>query len=451
MFELSFEKQNVRLGRARWLFKNRCTSRFEWLALLAIRKLRRPGDAWVTLDEVSQLPSWSAKTRRHIGGNIARYLDTLEHRDFWGVEAEARFVGPYRLSLASAEITFDIPMGEAEDRLRLQRKQAPILREELYRFTDSYARAQWLLFQGKLLPSDGPPGKDDTAHDIFARMAVDKSFCPRLRLLACIAAVRVLFQLGRFGAAKKTLEANAPLLAQANDLVLKANYYLELAWSHQRGSSGTESNRATEEAISRARGLAEKSGDRGSFGRLAYRMAGFLTKRGKHLGSIDQLLFAVEAALVTGNFYELQAYCNDLGSVLHRLGPRFYKEAQQWIILGLDIAHRMGIEYDNPHGEVILGKTYAELGDAKLARQWLMTAEKIAMESKNPLTLADAKMVWAFWYQRFGTMKDQIKTLVEALRIFRSLREFDCRQKEQYMARKFPSAWPEVIKTVNAA
>jgi tetratricopeptide (TPR) repeat protein len=450
MFELCFEKHNVRIGRARWLFKNRCTGRFEWLAMLAIRKVRRSGDAWVTIDEISQLPSWSGKTRRHIGGNIARYLDTLESLDFWAVEAGAQFVGPYRLRLALAEITFDVPIQEAEDRLRLQRAQGPIPREELYRFTDSYARAQWLLFQGKLLSSEGSDGKREGAHDILTQMAEDQSFYPRLRLLACIAAVRVLFRLGRFQAAHKTLAGVAPLLKQVNDLVLKANYYLELAWSHQRGSSGTESNRATEEAISRARGFAEKSGDRASSGRLAYRMSGFLTKRGKHLASIDQSLSAIEAALFTGNFYELQAYCNDLGSVIHRLGPRFYKEAQQWIILGLDIAHRMGIEHDNPHGEVILGKTYAELGDAKRAQQWLRTAEKIAMESRNPLTLADTKMVWAFWHQRFGTPKNQIETLVEALRIFRSLREFDCRQKERYMERKFPSVWPEVIKTVGS-
>lgn len=450
MFELCFEKKNVRIGRARWLFKNRCTGRFEWLALLAIRMMRRPSDSWVTLDDVAKLPSWSGKTRRHIGGNIARYLDTLESLDVWAVEADARFVGPYRLRLAPAEITFDIPIPEAEDRLRLRGTQAPIPREELYRFTHSYARAQWLLFQGKLLPSKAPAGKEESAHGILALMADDETFCPRLRLLACIAAVRVQFQLGRFGAAKETLEDNVPLLKQVNDLVLNANYYLELAWSHQRSASGTESNRATEDAISRARGFAEKSGDRATFGRLAYRMSGFLTKRGKHLASVDQLLSAIEAALVIGNFYELQAYCNDLGSVIHRLGPRFYKEAQQWIILGLDIAHRMGIENDNPHGEVILGKTYTELGDAKLARKWLRTAEKMAMESKNPVTLADTKMVWAFWYQRFGTRKDQINTLVEALRMFRKLRKFDCRQKERYMARKFPSVWPEVLAQLRA-
>jgi tetratricopeptide (TPR) repeat protein len=449
MFELCFGKQNIRIGSARWLFPHRCAGRFEWLALLAIRRVRRPSDAWVTLDDVAKLPSWSGKTRRHIGGNIARYLDTLERRDFRAVEADARWAGPYRLRLAPAEITFDIPISEAEDRLRLRRTQAPIPREELHRFTYSYARAQWLLFQGKLLPSEGPDGKPESAHDTVAQMAEDKSFCPRLRLLACIAAVHVLFQLGRFGAARETLEDKASLLKQVNDNVLKANYYLELAWSHQRGASGTEPNRATEEAISRARAFAEKSGDRASFGRIAYRMSGFLTKKGRHLESIDQLLFAIEAALVTGNFYELQAYCNDLGSVIHRLGPKFYKEAQQWIILGIDIAQQMGIGHDNPHGEVILGKTYAELGDAKPARHWLRAAEKIARQSKNLLALADTMMVWAFWHQRFGTTKDQIDTLVEALRIFRSLRDFDCRQKERYMERKFPSVWPEVMKAVD--
>jgi hypothetical protein len=179
-------------------------------------------------------------------------------------------------------------------------------------------------------------------------------------------------------------------------------------------------------------------------------MSGFLTKKGRHLESIDQLLFAIEAVLVTGNLYELQAYCIDLGSVIHRLGPKFYKEAQEWIILGLDIANRVGIGHDNPHGEIILGKTYAELDDAESARKWLHAAEKIAEKSKNRLALADTKMVWAFWHQRFGTRNDLISTLVQALRMFRSLREFDSRQKEQYMARKFPSVWSTVVGAIDA-
>ena len=307
MFELCFEKQNIRIASARWLFKNRCPARFEWLALLAIQRVQRPTNTWVNLDEIAQLPSWLEKTRRHIGGNIARYLDTLESQDFRDVETETRWAGPYRLRLAPTQITFDIPVVEAEDRLRLRRTRAPVSREELYRFTSSYARAQWLLFRGVLMPAKGRDGKHEGAHAVFAQMAEDDSFSPRLRLLACIAAVRVLFQLGRFQAARKTLEGNDALFEQVNDLVLKANYSLELAWSHQRGASGTESNRATEEALSRARAFTEKSGDRASFGRLAYRMSGFLTKLGRHLASIDHLLNAVESALVTGNLYELQA------------------------------------------------------------------------------------------------------------------------------------------------
>jgi hypothetical protein len=61
------------------------------------------------------------------------------------------------------------------------------------------------------------------------------------------------------------------------------------------------------------------------------------------------------------------------------------------------------------------------------------------------------KMVWAFWHQRFGTREDLVKTLVEALLIFRGLRRFDCRQKERYVARKFPSVWPEVVKQAELA
>jgi len=53
-------------------------------------------------------------------------------------------------------------------------------------------------------------------------------------------------------------------------------------------------------------------------------------------------------------------------------------------------------------------------------------------------------MVWGFWHQRFGTSEGLEKTLTEAARIFRKLRDFDHKQKERYMARKFPKAWKKV-------
>jgi hypothetical protein len=57
-------------------------------------------------------------------------------------------------------------------------------------------------------------------------------------------------------------------------------------------------------------------------------------------------------------------------------------------------------------------------------------------------------MVWAFWHQRFGRPTDERDTLVSALRIFRSLKDFDCKQKEKYIAREFPEVWNEVIASV---
>jgi tetratricopeptide (TPR) repeat protein len=269
--------------------------------------------------------------------------------------------------------------------------------------------------------------------------------------MACIAAVRVLFRLGRFHAARQTLVKNRRLAQTVSDRVLKAQYYLALAWSHQRGASGAASNRATERALSAARECAEDSGDRATLGLLAYRTGGYLTKKGRHQESIDQLLYAVEAALTTGNYDGVQAYCNEVGSVMRRLGPKFYREARSWLLLGIGIARWMKIGRDDAHGEMILGKIYTELGkQPKLARFWLQRAERIAQRSGNQVNHADVKMVWGFWHQRFGTRKSLVETLGQALIEFRGLRDFDCRQKERYMARKFPSAWPDVMAITDA-
>jgi hypothetical protein len=452
MFEVCFEKQNVRIGRSRWLFATRRRDRFEWIALLALERVEKRSDVgWVATDEIAGLPSWRGKTRHHIGTNVGRYLQAFERAEFEPVIAQNRWAGPYRLGIGSA-VSFDVPIAEVRKRLGVAPETPSLTQKELYRFAFSYARAQWLYFQGRLAPSGGGHAAGESAYEHFMRMAEDPGFNPRLRLIACLAAIRVLFRLGRFQAARKTLEAKARLLASIDDTVLKAHYHLALAWTHQRGASGTRSNRATERALGMASKYAETSGDRASMGLLAHRRSGFLTKKGRHEESIAQLLYAIEAALLIGNFDHVQAHCGDIGSVVHRLGPRFYEEAREWLLLGIAIARWMNIGLEDAHGEMILGKIYAEIGKRpRLARFWLQRAEGMALKSGNKLNLADVKMVWAFWHQRFGSRKDQIKALAEALLIFRGLRQFDCRQKERYMARKFPSLWPEVMKLAESA
>ena len=426
--------------------------RFEWIALLALQRVAgSPDQSWVTVDDIARLPGWAGKTPHHIATNVGRYLQSFEQEGLTVVDARSRWAGPYRLRLAPSAITFDSPVDEIAKRLRLNRPGRGTDSDQLLRFTLSYSRAQWLVFQGRLVATQEKRRGVDTAYERLLRLAGDSGYIPRLRLMACLAAVRVLFRLGRFQAARKTLAANSRLVEAADDRVLTAHYHLALAWSHMRGSSGGTSNRASEKALSAAREYAEDSGDRGSTGLLAFYTSMYLTKKGKHRESIEQLLQAVEAALITGNYDAVQAYCGDVGSVIHRLGPKHYKEARSWLLLGIAIARWMKIGRDDAHGEMILGKIYTELGkQPRLARFWLQRAERIAQRSGNQVNLADVKMVSAFWHQRFGTRKDQIETLGRALIMFRDLRDFDCRQKERYMARKFPSVWPDVIRFVES-
>jgi hypothetical protein len=452
MFQVSFEKQNVRIGPSRWLFAKRQSSRFEWLALLAYKRVKPSlNNGWVAIDDIARLPNWAGMTRHHAGTNIGRYLQALESSGLEFVETRSRWVGPYRLKIPPSDIEFDISVAEIERRLKLKRHEIEIPREELRRFVFQYARAQRLFNCGRLVPTEALGQTGRWAFAEFLQLTRDAKLSPRLRLIAYIAALRVLFRLGRFGVARETLVENARLIRKVNDPVLKAQYFLAVAWSHQRGGSGTSSNRAVERALGSVRAYAEDCGDRASLGLLAYRTAGFLTKKGRHEESIQQLLYAVEAAIVTGNFDVVQSCCADIGSVIHRLGPASYREARAWLLVGVAISRWMGVGRDDAHGEMILGKIYAELGkQPKLSKFWLNRAEKIAERSSNRLNLADVKMVGAFWHQRFGSEHDMIEALGSALLIFRSLREFDCRQKERYMARKFPSVWPEVLKFADA-
>ena len=451
MFRVSFGRQNVQVSPSEWLFSKRNAGRFEWIALLAYRKLESSsGQSLVGLEDIARLPSWRAKTRHHIGTNIGRYIQAFDRKGMDLVEAAAIWVGPYQLRVPASSIKFDISLDEVQKRLCIRSPRRRVGTTELREFTLAYARAYWLYFQGQLAATQEGRSTLDSAYGRFRRMAENQNLNPRLRLLAFLAAIRVLFRLGRFGYAREQLMNIASLSRTSGDHVLQAQYHLALAWSFQRGSSGTDSNRATERALSTASRYAEEGGDRAALGLLAYRRSGLLTKLGRHEESIELLLYAIEAALVTGNFDEVQAYCCDTGSVVHRLGPAFYDEARRWILSGIAIARWMRLGRDDAHGEMILGKMYSELGRPALAYNWLRRAEQVAKSSGNQLNLADVKMVWAFWLQRFGTRSDQVETLVEALRLFRTLRNFDCRQKERYMARKFPSIWPGVLTNADS-
>jgi hypothetical protein len=449
---ISFGEQNLRVGPSRWLFQRRQPMRFEWLALLAFKRLTVPGDqAWVSLEEISRLPHWSGRSRHHIATNLGRYLQSPELDEAQLVTARTRWAGPYRLNVGALSVDFDVPVLEARKYLRLHPQPASMSeRNKLLRFVLSYARARWLFFQGRLIPQRLKNPRGDSAYQKLMRMAGDRSYNAELRLLACLSAVDVLYRIGRFKVARQTLLQNVRLLRSTSDFSLKARFHLKLAWAHQRASSGRRSDCATEAALSKASSYGENSGDRAVLGLLAERTAGYLTKKQRHMQAVNQFIRALEAYLSVGDYDGVQATCGNIGSVIHRLGPKSYGEARRWLLLSIGIARWMGLGRDDAHAEMILGKIYAENGKRSRSQWLLQRAENVAQRAGNQVNLADIKMVWGFWQQRFGTRAQHIKTLVDALNIFRSLSEFDTAQKEKYMARSFPEVWDAVLERVGS-
>jgi len=439
------------MGDGRSIFARRHRDRFEWIALLAYRRATQALDGgWVSRDEIARLPKWSDKTRKHIGDNVGRYLKDLTDGGFDLIEAKSRWTGPYRLRVLPSDISFDLPQEQVTEALHLQPVRSEIQRDDLIRFVPRYVCAEMLLQGGKLIGSSYA-GTIQSAHGMLTDLTKDYPANSRLQLIAILAAVRVQFRLGRFRAARETLLQYEALINQVGDSVLEAQYYLSLAWSYRRAESGTQSNRTVEAMHSRARESALRGGDRSCLGLLAYREAWSLARKKKYEDALARMSFAVESAIITSNLATLQAYCADLGSIAHRIGPRYYPEARRWLLTGILLARWARIGRDDAHGEMILGKMYSEMGDRRLtATLWLTKAGRIAKAAGNAVNRADIRMVWAFWHRHYGDHKDMIETLGKALVEFRHLREFDSRQKERYIMREFPSVWLKVLAFAKA-
>jgi hypothetical protein len=441
---ISFEHQNVRWENSRWIFARGHPMRFEWLALLAFRRLGAPkNQGWVEVDDIAKLPRWAGKNRRSLTMNIARYLQTLQIAAPTLVSADTRWAGPYRLNAGATSIEFDIPLADVKKRLRLYSSRPAVDRKELFGFTLSYARSQCLVFRGRLMPTKRRG--DESAYAGFLKLAGQKGLSPRLRLIAQLGAVQILFRVGQFKLARKILIENDSLLRTIQDRALKAQYYLALAWSYQRATSGVAPNRAVEKAISNATAFAETSGDRATLGLIGHRTGGYFTKKGFHAEAVIHYLESLDAHLITGNYEIVQSTCGNIGSVIHRLGPQSYAEARRWLLLGIAIARWMNIGHDDAHGEMILAKIYIEQGKARKAYWLLKRAERIAEIAGNRVNLGDTQMVWGFWYQKFGNRTGERDTLLKALQTFGGIRKFDLRQKKRYMAKQFPEVWSSVL------
>jgi hypothetical protein len=377
-------------------------------------------------------------------------LQDLKAGGFYFIEAASPSAGPYRLIIAPEDVSFDLPIDRVAKALNIAPERPEIQRDDLIHFVPRYVRAELLLQRGQLI-STSTSGQQPSAHSLFSDLVKDNSANPRLQFIATLAATRVLFRMGRFSAARQTLIQCEPMVEQIDDRVLEAQYYLSLAWSYRRAESGTSSNRRVETMLSKAREKAMQGGDRSCLGLLAYREAWSLARKKQYPEALAQMSFAVEAALITSNSTALQAYCADLGSIAHRIGPRHYAEARRWILSGILLARWARIGRDDAHGEMILGKMYSEMGSRKLTSElWMNRAERTARAASNLVNLADVQMVRAFWHRQYGSRQGLIETLGKAVVQFRRLRNFDSRQKERYIMLEFPSAWLSVLAFAKA-
>ncbi|HJQ69594.1 MAG TPA: hypothetical protein VKA70_11510 [Blastocatellia bacterium] len=436
------EKRDIVITPNHSLFPRRHAMRFEWLALLAYtRNTQGPDGGWVSIEEIQKLPLWRGKPKEHIGTNVGRYIQQMEKGRIKLVEVQTLWRGPYRLQLLPWEVSFDIPIKKAGERLGQVISVSPS-RQPLLLFTEKYSRAMSLFLEGRLLPDPTKRKRQqENALDKLCALAEDGSLDARLRLMANLAAVRVLDSLGRFRAAAMTLDECQKLIKRVRDPVVTAKYFLANAWRYYRARDYA----VFEQNLAKAKEVSTKSIDSTLAGASVNSEGLYLAERRRYEEAIPLLVQGLDARLPIDNFDAIQASCFNIGNTFQRMGEGFYGEAEAWLKLCVNICKWMHLGRYESLAEVVLAKIALESGRTRSFLKWIREAEHLAEQARNPTDILWCHILWAFYAQQQKRPEDAIEHLIKARSIYKGKQDYDWMVLDKYVHRKFPDLWEDVI------
>lgn len=391
-------------------FRRLHKKRFECLALIAYMRKIEPL-RWVTIEDICQLPQWRGNTKRHVGQLVGRYIEALEGTSV--IEAQtSRWSGPYRLRVAPSDINFDMADDAVREFLNLPYVSRIPGRDELLAFTEQYTEAASLLFKGHLSSasllvkghlSSPSQRKQLTAIGEFTLLAERSSVHPALRLLATLAAVRVLDRLGRFKAAHTSLQDCDPLRDQVHDPVVNARFFLARALNYRRAGNVI----AAQADLRQAEALSHRSTDLTAISRLYELRGTSRSKEGsifrhseqadaKYDEALTHLCQALYGFLVTENYEDIQSCCYNIGNTLHRLRELKYPEAKRWLKLSTTISAKMNMGRYEGRAEAILAKIAFHEGDSRNFNRLVTHAQQVCRKAGNVIDLSTCLIVRAF-------------------------------------------------------
>jgi len=422
--------------------------RFEWLALLAYtRKIESVDGGWVTIKSIQGLPLWRNHNKHNVGTNVGRYIRALEDNHVRIVEARTHTRGPYRLTLRASEIIFDVTVREVGRRLEIRKSRQVLNRKMLFFFTQKYSRAASLFLKGRLSPiprSSKEPSQSiwqENARDEFSTLAEDGTLDPRLRAIANLAAVRVMDRRGLLSAVTQTLDDSKRRLNKVHDPILNSRFSLASAWNFYR----TGYYDIAQHTLDEAKPWLNKTVDSSLAGEIADREGLHLSAVGDYAKALDLLAEGLYARLLVENYDAVQASCFNIGNTLHRMGPQFYEEAEEWLKLSADICHSMRLGRYEALTEIILAKIALETGRVQVFLKWIRTAERFAARSNNAIDISWCHIMRAFYFQTEKRPKEVVDQLVKARRIYYKQNNKPA-ITDAYLRRKFGDVWDRVIE-----
>ena len=437
---VSFHKRNVYLRSSRFAFTRSHNLRFEWIALLAFKRAHRIDDGWTTIDEICRLPHWHGENRnRHNAAiNVGRYLQELTRNEIFIVTAERPWSGPYRLSIPSRQIEFDLQNSAIRKQLGMRERSVTRDLDALYIFTRDFVRATSLLFQEELDIADKQSRHDD-ARRTFMALAKKQGMPTSLRVLAYLAAVRILHRFGELEAAAESLDDCGKYLKKISDAVLKAEFHIANAWHSTRTGDYNKGQRE----LDLAEVLIGSSEDKRALAALENEQGLLLAVTKKYEEALPCYLTSLQASLMAGNYYRLKQACFFIGSLLRSLGKRYQSRSTQWVHLSIDVVGWMRLHKAEAQAEILLAEMYLESKEYQRFEHWVAKADSFASTSGRWFTVVECHILRARYFRKIHKNEAAVDALASARNIYLQFEGSDV--QDHALAHEFPEEWKSVM------
>jgi tetratricopeptide (TPR) repeat protein len=356
----------------------------------------RDDGGFVDLEKIRHLPFWEKNSIESVGKQIRRHVMEMEKAGKNVIEAQQKIKGPFRLTLQTRKISFDVEAQAIKEYLGLDQLAifyAEENEENFFKYINAITHGDIHFNEGLLA----------RATRNF-QQAMEQSTTSQQKIVAMQRLGRTYERLGNYDEALKTHRAAIKVLKKGThaDYYDLALTYNNLAWLYYRKGNLKSAEKTYYLALNLIRGKMHND----LLGKINNGLGILYDLRGKYEEALGYFKNALALSCYESDFYGVSAAYFNIGNInkkkadeivdrqkvitkeVPRPAKEFYMQAIEWAEKCIKLTERSGVGDETSQDRILVSYCCYVLRNYSKALKYAEEAEKMATHAGNVRDMA---------------------------------------------------------------